>query len=626
MGRKEALAEFPLLEPLEVENMIKYRALLGDFISVYELQAVPGMTVGLIRKILPYITTAADKISPSKIAGRFRHGDRTLVFRPSVVPEKSKGFSKSTPASQRYQGGRIKMLARYKYQFRDLLQYGVVADQDAGEKIRFSHQQFGFDFYSFHLFARKLGIVKSLALGDYTVNLGQGLIQWQSQAFNKSSQVINVKRQSEILRPYHSAGEYNFFRGAALTLKKRNVESTVFASFRKLSANISEDSQYGKVFTSVQASGFHRTISEIDDRNAISMKVAGGNLTWQKGSGHVGLNAVACQYSVPLIKRDAPYNLYAIRGKSWMNYSVDYSFTLHNYHVFGELATDKNHSHAIVAGLMASLHPAVDLAVLFRSISAEYQSVFGNAFTENTMPSNENGFYIGVSAKLSPQFKMDVYADVFRFPWLRFGVDAPGSGWQYLVQADWQPNKKVEVYSRVRCKMKPVNESQLSGPLHDPQDKLLRNWRTHVNLRMGRNLTLRSRIEFCWFGDPGEENPETGFLLYTDVLYKPFGKSWSAGGRFQVFETGGYDTRLYAYENDVLFANSTPVFFDQGARVYINLKTKLNIRQIRSYQVTLGIKAASSLYSNKLSIGSGQDEIAGRHKSELKFQLFLAST
>lgn len=46
-------------------------------------------------------------------------------------------------------------------------------------------QKAGFDFYSVHLFARRLGIIQSLAIGDFTVNLGQGLIQWQSLAFKK---------------------------------------------------------------------------------------------------------------------------------------------------------------------------------------------------------------------------------------------------------------------------------------------------------------------------------------------------------------------------------------------------------------------------------------------------------
>jgi hypothetical protein len=61
-----------------------------------------------------------------------------------------------------------------------------------------------------------------LALGDYTVNLGQGLIQWQGLAFGKSAEVTSIKRQSAVLQPYRSAGEFYFYRGAGITLQKKH--------------------------------------------------------------------------------------------------------------------------------------------------------------------------------------------------------------------------------------------------------------------------------------------------------------------------------------------------------------------------------------------------------------------
>lgn len=622
-GSESDLDEFPLLEPLQIENLMTYRKLLGDLISVYELQSVPGFTVEAIKKILPYIAIADKHLVPTDFDTRFLAGNRTLVVRPSLVPEKAKGFSDT--GAGKYLGGRERMMTRYKYQYRDLLQYGVVADQDAGEKFVFNHGQAGFDFYSVHLFARKFGFVKALALGDYTVNFGQGLIQWQSQAYNKSSSVINIKRQSETLRPYHSAGEYNFFRGIGITLQKNHMETTLFFSRRKLSANTGIDDEYGSVITSVQTSGLHRTASEIEDRNVAVMKAMGGSIKWRYNSGHVGMNAGWYNYSLPLRKRDLPYNLFAVRGKQWAGYSADYSFTYHNYHVFGELALDKNIHRAVIAGLMSSLDPGLDLAILLRSIDPAYQSINGNAFTENTMPSNENGVYLGASLRPAPPWKVDLYADFFKFPWLRYRADAPGLGSEYLLQVMWQPNKKVQVYSRFRARTKPINEVSADRTINYLADKMLRNWRTQIGCQLSKDVLLRNRIEFSWFGDAGQADPETGFLVYTDVLYKPFGKSYSAGARFQVFETGGYDTRLYAYENDVLFSNSSPAFFDKGARIYLNLKARLHFRKLKALQINLGLKAATSLYTGKASIGSGQDEIPENHKSELKVQLVCSS-
>src|SRR6185503_7473909 len=101
----------------------------------------------------------------------------------------------------------------YRYSYKNLLQYGLVGDKDAGEQFLKGAQHSGFDFYSFHLFARNVGVIQSLAIGDFTVNMGQGLIHWQGLAFKKSAATMSIKRQSAVLRPYNSAGEFYFHRG-----------------------------------------------------------------------------------------------------------------------------------------------------------------------------------------------------------------------------------------------------------------------------------------------------------------------------------------------------------------------------------------------------------------------------
>jgi hypothetical protein len=108
-----------------------------------------------------------------------------------------------------------------------------------------------------------------LALGDFSVNLGQGLTEWQSLAFNKGSELTNVKRQSDVLRPYNSAGEIEFDRGAGITLQKDNWEMTGFASYRKLDATLVPTELNSDEFvSSLRTSGYHRTKSEAEGKNA----------------------------------------------------------------------------------------------------------------------------------------------------------------------------------------------------------------------------------------------------------------------------------------------------------------------------------------------------------------------
>ncbi|MEI2750598.1 MAG: hypothetical protein V9E88_17805 [Ferruginibacter sp.] len=133
----------------------------------------------------------------------------------------------SSQATNFYPGSPQRVLVRYKYTYKNLLQYGIVGEKDAGEEFFKGSQKAGFDFYSAHLFARNMGIVKALALGDFTVNLGQGLVQWQSLAFKKGPDVLATKRQAAVLRPYNSFGEINFHRGVGITIGKKELGSHI---------------------------------------------------------------------------------------------------------------------------------------------------------------------------------------------------------------------------------------------------------------------------------------------------------------------------------------------------------------------------------------------------------------
>lgn len=232
--------------------------------------------------------------------------------------ERQKGYRDL--ATSHYLGSKDHVQFRYQYRYRNLLQWGLTGDKDAGEPFVRGVQDKGFDCYSFHLFARKLNVVKALALGDFTVNLGQGPVHWQSQAFGKSAEVINIKRQSAPLQPYSSAGEYYFNRGAGVTVQKGKIEATALASCRKLSGNRSVDSVSGEeIITSLQTGGYHRTLLEIKDRNHVGLLAVGGRVAHRGTDFSVGVNGVHHQWNKALQKREVAYNLYAIRGKEWSN-------------------------------------------------------------------------------------------------------------------------------------------------------------------------------------------------------------------------------------------------------------------------------------------------------------------
>jgi hypothetical protein len=611
-ANEEDLRLFKFLTDLHIQNFLNYRRLLGNFISIYELQAIPVWDVETIKQLLPFVTASQAIEINEFFRKRFTAGEQFLLIRGTRTLEDKRGFDKTLRSH--FLGSKDQLLFRYRYQYKNLLQYGVVGDKDAGEQFFRGAQAKGFDHYSYHLFARNIGNIRAIALGDYTANLGQGLIQWGALAFKKSADAVSIKRQASVLHPYNSAGEFYFNRGVGITIIKGNIEGTFFGSSRNISGNLALDTlNQQEKFTSFQTSGFHRTATEIEDRKQVRLSSFGSNINFQKNALKIGVNTIHHQFSKPLSKRADAYNHFAINGKGWRNHSFDYSYTYKNIHVFGEAAMDQENNKAIVQGAIMSVDPKVDLSFLYRNISKSYQALFGNAFTESTTPSNEKGFYSGITIRPGAGLRIDAYSDFYKFPWIRYRLHGPGYGRDYLLQLTYKPSKQVEIYGRYRNERKDINASENDSAIHYLVANLRQNIRVHMVYKLTSSFTLKARTEIVHFNKKSEGG-EQGFLMYAEGGYK-YGFRLSANLRLQYFETDSYNSRIYAYESDVLLSYSIPPFYDKGFRYYFNINYDV------SRKLSFWMRWSQTIFNNRESIGSGLDQIAGNKRSDVKLQL-----
>lgn len=613
------LLNFKWLSAFQIKNLLQYKFLLGDLVSTYELQAVPGWDIETIARILPFVTVNNNISIESETQKRFTGGDHSLLIRFGQVLEKSKGFLPSSDTTgPLYLGSRQRVLFRYKYQYSNQLQFGLLGDKDAGEPLFKGSQKHGFDFYSVHFFARNLGFIRRIAIGDFTVNMAQGLLACQSLAFGKSVDVLNIKRQAEVFRPYHSAGEFNFHRGAAITLGNDKLQVSAYVSYKKVDANRKADTTVNEDFvSSIITSGYHRTLGESLNRQSVNELGLGGRFLYRNKNLQLGANGIYYKMSRFLQKNELPYHLFSFKGNKLGGGSFDYSYTFQNVHLFGEAAADHHFNLAQVHGLMASLDSRVDFSLLYRKIAKNYSSLYANAFTESSAPVNESGFFTGLSIRPWGMIRLDLYADVYRFPWLRYRVDRPSGGSEYLFQLTWKPNKQVDLYTRYKSENKAVNLTSVGLPNHETENIPRRNWRTQVAFNLSQALTIRSRTEVVWYSPKGK-NRETGFLIYGDCLYRPMTKPVSFNVRCQYFETGGFNSRLYAYENDVLYSYSIPVFSGRGTRTYLNVNYEVNKHLVTWFRI------ARTVYQDVAMIGSGNDQIIGNHKTDYRFQVLYS--
>ncbi|MBI1193787.1 MAG: hypothetical protein GC205_11540 [Bacteroidetes bacterium] len=631
-----------LLSESQLEELFNHRHRYGLYLSPYELQTLPRMDLATLRQLLPLVTVGrAAEHSTTPWSRQWFGGDNQLFLRASTVLEPQAGFrnSDSLPG---YAGDRSKLYLRYQYNFGNRIRYGFTAEKDPGEGLFGPAQRTGFDFYSGHIYVRDVGVVKDLCFGDYEVGFGQGLVWGAGFGLRKNAAVIGGLRAGRPIGAYTSVGENRFLRGAAARIGLGTLELTVFASHKAVDANVvalenNPDSlgmsETGTDPESIGAGaespdgvsafpddGLHRTETEWAKKDAARETAFGAHLLLRRSNWKLGLLASHLRYNTFLEPSDQLYAQYNFSGNQLSHASLHGSGTWRNLSFFGEAALSQNGGLAAVAGVMASLHPRVDLSVISRRYAPQYQSLYASAFAEQSSPRNEHGIYFGLRVRPFSRITLDAYADAYTHPWLRFGADAPSRGRDYLAQLAYAPSRNTLLYLRARHEVKeenaPANEAALDYLTGQRRSSL----RLNLSARLSPQLRLQSRIEAVWAGTVQQPFPErdtttTGLLLFQDLQWTPARLPLSLTVRYALFDAQSFDARLYAFENDVLYSFSVPFFQDRGSRYYAVTRIRL------ARWLDLYLRYARTSYQNRENIGSGLDLIEAPHKSEVKAML-----
>ena len=274
-------------------------------------------------------------------------------------------------------------------------------------------------------------------MGDFQVQIGQGLQLWTGFASGKSAEIMSIKKQGKSLGPYTSVDESRFLRGAGIELGFKQWRLLVFHSKKTLDANIETNEAGFEVATSINRSGFHRTESEMFKKGQLTETITGTQVQYDNNAFHLGISALNQSYDLPYFKPVLPYNLYDFRGASLNNIGIDYSYTFQNVSLFGETATSNfSNGLATINGALIALSPKLNMSLSHRSYSKSYHAFYAVPFAEGQKAQNEAGVFAGLQWYLPKSWSLKMYADQFTFPWLKYGVDGASEGHEYLVHLE----------------------------------------------------------------------------------------------------------------------------------------------------------------------------------------------
>lgn len=629
---KEELESLFFLNTLLVYHLIAYRENYGQLLSIYELQVIDGYDVSMVRKIEPFITvdnqTDVAAVRPAQVA---RYGVHRLLFRIDRVIEKKAGYATmpgstvSGNASRYYLGSPEHILLKYGFRYKDRIRMGFIAEKDPGEyffrgsvnpvlRSQLPAGGAGFDYYSAHLLLKLPNFVKKVVFGDYHLQFGQGLTLWTGYAFGLSGEATQVQRMSASLRPHTGSEENKYLRGVASVFRAGPISATIFFSRNRVDATVGQDD--GKLPGSLVArfylTGYHRTTSEWEKKNTLSLMAYGGRLLYKGAWLKTGLTVFGTSFDIPLTSGAGLHNQFDFRGHANLNAGFDYYLLFQRVNFFGEFSMSRNGVLAMLHGLNTQLHPRLSVSLLYRHYPVAFQNSFSNPFTSGSF-NNEKGFYAGIKYHLSAKWIMQAYADSYTAPWPKFQVTAPSRGRAWMVALEYLLSKDVQMLFRMRVKGKQTNDTVAGMLIRMLDDRQKSNFRAGIRYAVGETLSMASRVEVVKT-NAGTENNGRGMLIFQDVRWTAPNDRLQVDFRLALFDTDTYEERIYALERDVLSSFTVPAFFHRGSKLLALFRYEI------SDFLTIWFRWTRIWYMNQNQIGSGLEAVHGNIGNQVKIQ------
>ena len=553
----------------------------------------------------------------------------TLLLRYTHNIEEKRGFSDRATPSQDYLGSPGKLYARFRVSHVRDFSIGFTMEKDDGEAFAWDRdtRRYGMDFISYHAFFQNKGHFKSIALGDYQIQFGQGLLLAGGFGLGKGSETVQTVRRSNLgIRPFTSVLESGFFRGGAATYNIGNFDITGFYSRVRRDGTLTEatdttDAEPLAFIETLRSSGLHRTQSEIDGKGKFREQTLGGNILFRNNLKNleIGATFIHTNYDLPFVRgnqssKDSIVDQFEFTGKTNYNIGLNFNYNWQNFSFFGEGARSKSGGIGFIGGFVSSLSPQVELAMLYRNYARDFHTFFGSAFGEGTRNINESGIYWGL--KITPivkKLQITAYYDYFKFPWLRFRVDAPSDGYEFLSRVTYSFSRKIRVYGQFRQEVRDrnVTTADSEAPFREIFTGTKRNYLFNFDYRAEKIFRVQTRVQFSTFDF--NSNRTSGIAVVQDFGFD-FGKL-RLDFRYALFDTDDFDNRQYVYEKDVLWAFSIPAYNGRGIRSYAVLRYKL------SRKIDFWLRYARFDFRDRDTIGSGGEEILGNTRSEVRGQL-----
>ena len=610
---RHQLESFPLLSINQANAIADFLEKNRPIYTVFELRNVYILDYATVELILPffYVGEMAKKREPFKIDEFIKSSRHNVEIRLDKTLNERAGYGNFSDSilnkypNRKYVGEDFYHSLKYSISYRDKFQAGIVGEKDAGEPFWKPDYKKGYDHYGFHLMLRNVGKLRVLAVGDYRLSFGQGLVLNNDFMLGKSFFSNNTIKQTALPKRHFSTAESGYFRGIATTVRLHNVDITAFYSNQSLDANISSDEE----ITSFKTDGYHRVPLDFKKRNNTREQVMGANINYRINRFQIGLSGLHHSYNRVYNPTLRYYNANYWRGNKSFNLGVDYSYRFSKFNFAGETARSENGTFAHIHILEYFPSSLANFTLLYRNYPSTYHAMYAKAFGDGSRVQNERGVYLGTTFHPLARVTVSMFADFVKFPTSKYNTQEPSSAIDLYAMATYNFTRETFFEARYKFKRKEKNVK-----LPDDNITTVLPYQTHkLRLRYLKTLYngwyFRTTLDFAT-SQTLHFPSEFGYMISQNFGHRG-NKKIHGDGFIGYFNLDSYDSRLYSYERNILSTFYMPSFYGEGVRVALSVRW--NIKS----NLTFSVKASQTRYFNRDVISSGTEQIDGNSRSDI---------
>ncbi|NUN07604.1 MAG: helix-hairpin-helix domain-containing protein [Ignavibacteriaceae bacterium] len=543
------LVRIPGIDSISALAIISYRSATGFIFSPEELRFINSLSAAQLNSVKRYFFTE-ERNAPSLIVNNYA-ADK---YSHNLVTRIRKNDDGDNP------GGLLpyRLFSRYVYH-NSLFSLTLVTEKDPFEKNYLDH-------YSGSISFRSVPFFENVLIGDYRVNFGHGLILGSSYLNRKG---ISVIRDAEPFTNIHTAGiadENTLMRGISADLFINEYLSlNLFISYNE--RNTRTDSSGSIIsfyesgyFTNSSESAYKRNTGNLDGgaivRYSLSEIVSGDILLFNSNYSR--------EFSNLFNRGLTRNNFYA---------SVSNSFDLGFTSASLEYAIKSGGTSSFYLTTNTDLADKNILTLSLRNYSRGFLTERSSAFSENSLPYSEKGFYSGIVTYTGAGV-ISAYIDLYLFE----SVTVRGfelSGIDFLLHHNITSLFLDEIRTRVKVENK--EELNLS-----PNPVKILNKTIEV-----RNEILHTFDEIRWrlitaLRFTGADNKASGWLISNELI-PPLMFQIRTAFRFTYYESDSFTSGIYVLERG---AGSV---FD-GARYYgkgISFSMNADLKSHKFYRLAV---------------------------------------